>query len=157
MTRVDFYILPDVDLEARRRFACRLAYKAVSMQQRVFVLVTDAAAGADLDALMWEYPAHQFLPHGIVGEPASINAPVVIDHCEPALEQIEEPIRAAPEKFDELLINLSAGIPRFFSRFERVAEIVVENLRDDGRKRYKQYREGGYPLFHHDIQQWDET
>jgi DNA polymerase III subunit chi len=155
VTRVDFYILPDVDLEARRRFACRLAHKAVAMRQRVYVLVTDAAAGADLDALMWEYPAHHFLPHGIAGEPASVNAPVVIDHQEPVGGPVGDTI--GKDGNDQLLINLSAAIPPFFSRFERVAEIIVENLREDGRDRYKLYRDRGYPLFHHDIEQWDET
>jgi DNA polymerase III subunit chi len=139
LTRVDFYILPDVDLEAQRRFACRLAHKAVSKGQRVHVCVADAAAGADLDALMWEYPDHHFLPHGIVGEPASRNAPVLIDHREPAAGA------------DQLLINLAPAIPTFFGRFERVAEIIVQNLRDAGRDRYKYYRDRGYPLFHHEI------
>lgn len=144
MTRVDFYILPDVDLEARRRFACRLAHKAVSAGQRVHLHVADADAGADLDALMWEYPEHRFLPHGIVGEPASCNAPVLIDH--------REPVNGA----DQLLINLAMAIPSFFGRFERVAEIVVQNLREDGRDRYKYYRDRGYPLFHHEIDQWED-
>jgi len=96
LTRIDFYILPDVDLEARRRFACRLAYKAVTAGQRVHVHVADVDASRDLDALMWEYPDHRFLPHGINGEPASVNAPVVIDHREPE------------SGADQLLINLAA-------------------------------------------------
>ena len=139
MTRVDFYILPDVDLEARRRFACRLAYKAVCAGQRVHVHMADLDASRDLDALMWEYPDHRFLPHGINGEPSSVNAPVVIDHREP------------DSGADQLLINLAAAIPPFFGRFERVAEIVVQSSREDGRDRYKYYRDRGYPLFHHEI------
>jgi DNA polymerase IIIc chi subunit len=99
LTRVDFYILPDVDLEARRRFACRLAYKAVTSGQRVHVHVADVDASRDLDTLMWEYPDHRFLPHGISGEPASANVPVVIDHREPQTGT------------DQLLINLAASIP----------------------------------------------
>ncbi len=144
MTRVDFYILADVDLEARLRFACRLAHRAVGAGQRVHVHVTDAQSGQDLDSLMWEYPEHRFLPHGIVGEPAAEKAPVVIDHREPTQTR------------DELLINLSTDVPAFFGRFERVAEIVVENLREQGRDRYKYYRDRGYPLFHHEIDQWEE-
>lgn len=139
MTRVDFYILPDVDLEARRRFACRLAHKAVAVGQRVHVHVADIEAGRDFDGLMWEYPDHRFLPHGIAGEPTSVNAPVVIDHREP------------DSGADQLLINLAPAIPSFFGRFERVAEIVVQSQREDGRDRYKYYRDRGYPLFHHEI------
>ena len=64
---------------------------------------------------MWEYPDHRFLPHGINGEPTSVNAPVVIDHREPE------------SGADQLLINLAAAIPPFFGRFERVAEIIVQS------------------------------
>ncbi|MCX7063894.1 MAG: DNA polymerase III subunit chi [Proteobacteria bacterium] len=144
MTRVDFYLLPDVDLEARCRFACRLAHKAVAAGQRVHVHVADADAGADLDALMWEYPDHRFLPHGISGDPASRSAPVVIGHREP------------DSGTEQLLINLAGEIPTFFGRFERVAEIVVQNLVKDGRDRYKYYRDHGYPLFHHTLEDWED-
>ena len=69
LTRVDFYILPDVDLEARSRFACRLAYKAV-VPGNACTCTSRPRRGRDLDALMWEYPDHRFLPHGINGEAA---------------------------------------------------------------------------------------
>jgi DNA polymerase III subunit chi len=144
LTRVDFYVLPDVDLEARRRFACRLAHKAVASGQRVYVHVESLEAGHDLDALMWAYPDHRFLPHGVSGEPGVQNAPVVIGHAEPGGDA------------DQLLINLGNEIPPFFGRFERVAEIVVQRLRDDGRNRYKFYRDRGYPLFHHELDRWDD-
>lgn len=144
MTRVDFYVLPDVDLEARLRFACRLAYRAVTTGQRVHVHVEGPAAGEDLDTLMWTYPDYRFLPHGISGEPAVQKAPVVIGHREP------------DDGDDQLLINLSASIPPFFGRFERVAEIIVQRLREDGRERYKYYRDRGYPLFHHELDQWED-
>jgi len=144
LTRVDFYVLPDVDLEARLRFACRLAHKAVTAGQRVHVHVADPAAGNDFDALMWTYPDHRFLPHGVSGEPSVENAPVVIGHREPDAGA------------DQLLINLGASIPPFFGRFERVAEIIVQRLREDGRGRYKYYRDRGYPLFHHELDQWED-
>lgn len=144
MTRVDFYVLPDVDLEARLRFTCRLAHKAVANGQRVHVHVTDADAGRDLDALMWAYPDNRFLPHGVGGDPSARNAPVVIDHRDP------------DDSGDQLLINLGTAIPPFFGRFERVAEIVVQQLREQGRDRYKYYRDRGYPLFHHDLDRWED-
>ena len=144
MTRVDFYVLPDVDLEARRRFACRLAHKAVAAGQHVHVHVADADAGADFDALMWEYPDHRFLAHGITGEPASNNAPVLIDHREPA------------PGADQVLINLGSTIPSFFGRFERIIEIVVQNVLEDGRVRYKYYRDRGYPLEYRKIEPSDD-
>ncbi len=144
MTRVDFYELPDVDLEARNRFACRLAHKAVAGGRRVHVHVGSAAAAQDLDALMWEYPNHRFLPHGVSGDAAARNAPVVIGHTEPAADA------------DQVLINLAAEIPTFFGRFERVAEIIVDQTRADSRKHYRFYRDRGYPLEHHAINERDD-
>jgi DNA polymerase III subunit chi len=144
VTRVDFYILADVDLEARRRFACRLACLAVTRGQRVHVHLDDAAASADFDALLWAYPDNRFLPHGVSGDTSVGDVPVAIDH-------------AAPEHGStDLLINLGGAIPQFFGRFDRVAEIIVQQLREDGRRRYKFYRDRGYPLFHHEIDQWDD-
>ena len=141
MTRVDFYVLPDVDLEARLRFACRLAHKAVGAGQRVHVHLDDAAACDDLDTLMWTYPDYRFLPHGVSGAATALNSPVVLGHREPDAGA------------EQLLINLGAAIPPFFGRFERVAEIVVQQLLDDSRKRFKYYRDRGYPLFNHNIDQ----
>ena len=106
MTRVDFYVLPDVDLEARLRFACRLAHRAVAAGQHVHVHAADSAACSDLDVLMWTYPDYRFLPHGVSGEATVRNAPVVIGHREPEAG------------VDQLLINLAMSIPPFFGRFE---------------------------------------
>ncbi len=52
-----------------------------------------------------------------------------------------------------MLINLAAEVPLFFSRFERVAELVNEqaDTRSQGRARYSFYRERGYPLHTHEI------
>jgi DNA polymerase-3 subunit chi len=141
---VDFYILPDVDLDAQRRFACRLAYKALSSGARVHVHVDDANAAAELDTLMWEYPAEQYLPHARSGDVASDIAPVVISYEEP------------PIGTDEVLINLAGAIPIFFGRFERVAEIIVAPQRDLGRDRYRYYRGHGYPLYDHTLEHWED-
>ena len=152
MSRVDFYLLPDVDGLARRRFACRLAFKACSQGQRVHVHVDDEAAAADVDELMWQYPAEFFIAHDLAaleiahpgaGDSSWRAAPVTIDH------------RAQREPSDALLINLSSQVPSFAARFARVAEIVVEADRDEGRGRYRHYRQDGHPLFHHALEDWE--
>jgi len=142
MSRVDFYLLPDMDGLARRRFACRLAYKACVRGERVHVHVDDSAAATDLDELMWQYPAECFIAHELDGA-ATTTAPVTIDH------------RARNEPSDALLINLSASVPTFASHFARVAEIVIEADRADGRERYRHYRHDGHPLFHHALEDWE--
>ena len=140
MTRIDFYILPDVDEIARHRFTCRLAHRAAMSGKRVHIRTSESAVG-DLDGLLWEYPTWQFLPHARLAdagpEPVTIGA------------DDEEPTH------DEVLVNLGAGIPGFFNRFERVSEIVLANQRATGREQYRRYREGGYPLFHHELDNWE--
>jgi DNA polymerase-3 subunit chi len=151
VTRVDFYILPDVDFEARARFACRLTYRAVMDGNKVHVHVDDKAACEDLDELMWAYPDHRFLPHEIAREiPQDLAsetqpaAPVTIGCVEPT------------PSLDQVLINLTRTVPTFFGRFERVAEVVVGQDKKTSRDRYRHYRDRGYPLFHHELATWED-
>ena len=145
MTRIDFYILPDVDHAAKLRFACRLAHRAACTGKRVNVQTADALESQELDELMWAYPPGNFLPHEIAADRTeNTNVPVLISH--------EEPIAAE----DHVLINLGTEIPAFFARFERVAEVVLEPERAIARERYRVYRDKGYPLFHHDLDNWEE-
>ena len=143
MTRVDFYILPDVGADAAMRFACRLSLKALQNQLDVHVQVDDAPAADAIDASMWDYPQHRFLPHQVISEddPTS-TSPIHVGYSQPLLQA-------------GLLINLAADIPNFFGRFDRVAEIVVGNTREQGRDRYKYYRDRGFPLHHHELTDWE--
>jgi DNA polymerase-3 subunit chi len=104
------------------------------------------SAGA-VDELLWEYPEQRFIPHAIVDgdhqtSTATSNPPVTVGWAEPA-------------DVDGVLINLSHEIPAFFGRFDRVAEIIVRTTRDQGRERYRFYRDRGYPLFDHQLDDWE--
>ena len=140
MTRIDFYILPDTDVDAKFRFACRLAHRAVADGGVAHVRTASAEATAVLDALMWSYPEGRFLPHATTNEDEAL---VHIDHDEP------------PPGPDELLINLGDDVPRYFDRFRRVCEVVPGPELDAGRTRYSQYRRRGYPLHHHELDDWE--
>jgi DNA polymerase-3 subunit chi len=146
VTRIDFYILEDMELDAMQRFACRLAAKAVTAGHEVHIHTDDAASANALDELLWAYPQQRFIPHVVVDAehaPArSTTAPVTLGWQE-------------PEGVDGVLINLGSDVQGFFGRFDRVAEIVLRTARDEGRKRYKFYRDRGYPLFHHQLDDWD--
>lgn len=144
MTRVDFYVLQDVDRNAALRFACRLATKAVAAGNMVHIHNDDADAARELDEMLWHYPEQRFIPHACEASEAAPHAPLILGWNPPP----------AP---DGVLINLAAEIPTFFGRFERVAEIVVDANRDTGRERYKFYRDRGYPLFHHDLNDWESA
>lgn len=140
MTRVDFYVLGDVDALAKRRFACRLAQRATQAGQRVHVRAEEEAIAA-LENLMWDYPPDGFLPHARLA--AADGEPITLGGLE------EKPASG------QVLVNLAADVPEFFAGFARVAEVVLGTERAAGRSKYRQYRERGYPLFHHELDDWE--
>ena len=149
MTRIDFYILSDMTRDAGLRFACRLSLKGYQKGHPILIHTRDEAEAQDLDALMWDYPKHRFLPHEIV-EKSDANTPKVANT--PIHITWEAPLRNTG-----MLINLTDEVPDFFGRFDRVAEIVVDETKVSGRTRYKHYRDRGYPLHHHELDQWETT
>lgn len=144
MTRVTFYLLPDSDEFAKRRFCCRLAHRAVHDGRRVHVRADEAVA-AELDALMWEYPREHFLPHARNGQAAA--EPVVIGVVDDASPD------DAPQ--GDVLINLGEDVAEIHPNLDRVAEIVLASERAASRAKYRHYRERGYPLFHHELEDWE--
>ncbi|MBD3618216.1 MAG: DNA polymerase III subunit chi [Chromatiales bacterium] len=140
MTRVDFYILGDDARAGRHLTACRLAEKAWGMGHRVHLHAASAEEAVMLDELLWTFRDGSFLPHERVTE-AGADCPVTLSECwEPTGEC-------------EVLINLAPEVPGFFSRFERVAEIIDrdEAARRLGRERFRFYRDRGYPLATHEL------
>lgn len=140
MTRIDFYIVDSGESATRLQVACRLAEKAWSLKNQVYIHTSDAQSAGALDNLLWTFRAGSFIPHQLCNE-ATTDCPVVIGH------------EREPEQTYEVLINLDVGVPLFFSRFERVIEIVNqdENVRQDGRERFKFYRDRGYDLHSHNL------
>ena len=139
MTRIDFYLLTSTDPGLRLDYACRLAHKAWIKGHRVYLNCTDAEQAETLDRLLWCFRADSFLPHGLAtDDPAEA---VVCGHGEPHAAH------------NDLLINLADNTAESFSRFNRLAEIVVENdpIRLPARERFRFYRERGYPLQTHQI------
>lgn len=145
MTRIDFYELPDKDLDASLRFACRLCLKALGNDMVVHVRVNDAEQAQMVDELMWDYPKHRLVPHDVIdGESQAHGAsPVHIGWQE-------------PQHDTGLLINLGNDIPSYFGRFDRVAEIIVDESKNLRREHYVFYRQRGYPLHHHPLTDWDQ-
>ena len=142
MTRIDFYVLKDVDRQARFRFACALTAKATEAGSRVFLRTGSDGDSAFADECLWAWPPHRFIPH-VIGNTPSASMPVNI-HTEP------------PAHCEGLMINLGEDVPDFYGRFDRVAEIIVGYNRDSGRERYRRYRHRGNPLFHHELDDWEQ-
>jgi DNA polymerase-3 subunit chi len=135
MTTIDFY----THVGDRLAVTARLVAKAVAAHGSARVLTPDAATTDALDRLLWVVPAIGFLPHCRIDSPLSADTPVWIDH---ALEH------AGPAA---VLVNLHREPPPFFSRFERLAEVVGIDDAAAGRERYRFYRERGYELRAHDM------
>jgi DNA polymerase III subunit chi len=144
VTQVDFYILESDSEEARLRLACRIVDKATQQDQHVFINSSSETEAQKLDELLWTFSQGSFIPHRIVRHPvdAAPREPVVIGLNQPP----------ASDRWD-VLINLAADVPDFFSRYERVAELVDGNAarREQSRERYRFYRDRGYKLNSHQV------
>jgi DNA polymerase-3 subunit chi len=143
MSRVDFYVLSDEGSDARLRFACRLAEKAVDQGHRVYIQTASLTEAQRLDELLWTFNDRSFLAHELaVGDAASHERVMVM------LGEID-----APVTHRQLLINLTERLPSDVNAYERIAEIVdVDPERKRlSRERYKQYRERGCALESHSL------
>ncbi len=140
MTRIDFYIIPDSG-PGPELVACRLSEKILGLGHKVYLHVEDSDQAGRLDRLLWTFRDGSFVPHEIYSGTTVDPAPVVIGHHQ---DPVVEP---------EVLVNLTHEIPEFFSRFERVAELVGpdQEARALSRERFRFYRERGYPLHTHQL------
>lgn len=139
MTRIDFYVLQQNTMMARWHYACRLAEKALQRGYNVIIAVDDEAQALNLRDYLWTFKPESFLPHQLQHEKG--NAPIVL------LWDKDK------EHYHEILINLANHIPNWFSRFQRVTEIVVQDQKclESTRTHYQFYRNRGYPLKSHNI------
>lgn len=139
MTQVDFYITANDSDDARLRLACRIVDKATQLAHHVFIHSPSEDEARKLDELLWTFDEGSFIPHRIVREPPASLPP------EPVLIGLGEPPPQGPWN---VLVNLAPEVPEFFSRYERVAEVVDANAerRAQSRERYRFYRDRGYKL-----------
>ncbi|HEY0941788.1 MAG TPA: DNA polymerase III subunit chi [Steroidobacter sp.] len=140
MSRVDFYVLSAEAPDARLRYACRLAERAVEQGCHVYIQTQDVQR---VDDMLWTFSDGSFLPHEIYrGQPASHERVKVMLGPD-----------AGPASHRSLLINLVEAMPSDVNAYERIAEIVdVDPERKrSARERYKQYRELGCTLESHNL------
>ena len=137
MTTIDFY----THVADRLDVAARLVAKAYAGHGNVRVLTPDRVTTDALDRLLWVQSQLSFLPHCRMDSAIAAETPIWIDE---ALEH------AGPAA---VLVNLHPKPAPFFSRFERLAEIVGTALDDvvAARERFRFYRERGYELRSHNL------
>lgn len=149
MTKVDFYILQDTTEDARLHFTCRLADKAVRSGHRVLITADSQEEVQQLDDLLWTFKPETFIAHEVFDPRTTIetagSVPVAIATTALADHQLHE--------HQGLLINLGKDIPPWFSRFERLSEIVIQEpeILKNTREHFSFFRERGYPIEHRHI------
>jgi DNA polymerase-3 subunit chi len=137
MTRIDFY----THVEDKLKVACQLAGKAFARGMKIIVFCADREAAQRVDRALWMTPAIGFVPHCAPEDPLAAETPVIVDCRGEALVH------------EEVLVNLRPEWPPFFSRFQRLIEIVGTDAEDraQARERYRFYRDRGYEIRTHDL------
>jgi DNA polymerase III subunit chi len=140
MTRVDFYLIPEATIEARRLFACRLVDKAYRQGCKIYVYTRQEDLQL-VDDQLWTFKDTSFVPHRIYQPNSTENLPVQVGCVAPTPE------------CNDLLVNLAYDIPDFFNQFQRIAEIAPQDpeWRERARKHYRFYREKGCELESHSL------
>ena len=143
VTRVGFYVVQSAAAGERLSVAARLADKAFQRGHRIFINACTEQQAGELDELLWTFRATSFLPHGLLGQPDS-NTIAIGWGQDPADYDAAH---------DDLLINLQLEVPSFFSRFQRVAEVVTQEPDSLAalRRSWLFYKGRGYQLEKHDL------
>lgn len=137
MTQIDFYF----HVEDKLRTACTLSAKAYARGLRVLAYCADHEAGQKFSRLLWTAPPISFVPHCTAGDKLAAVTPIIVDY------------EGTDPAHDDVLLNLRHELPSFFSRFQRLVEIVSidEEDRRQARDRFKFYRDRGYEIRSHDL------
>ena len=142
MTRADFYILGGQADHDQWFFACRLVEQIQQKGHKVLLQVDNEQKARELDDMLWQFRADAFVPHALLtAKDAPVDCPVSIGWSQ------------EPGHHHDVIINLSTELPAFFSRFERLVEIVVQ--KDDilayTRQHFRFLKDRGYPVTHNDM------
>lgn len=141
MTEIDFHFNTPVD---KVHYACRLLRKAVAARGARVVVVADAPMLEALDAALWTFSPVEFIAHCRSDGDAGVLArsPVVLADGSDA--------PSLPHR--QVLLNLGAGLPSGFERFERLIDVVSQDEADRqaARARWRHYADRGYAIRRHD-------
>ena len=145
--RIDFYLLNDTHPEAKWLTACRLLEKAYLRKHQVFVYCSNQQDAEHIDELLWTFKPNSFIPHHLQGEGPEPAPPIQIGYAE------------EPRGFSDILCNLSATIPPFVARFQRIIEIVSteEAAKEISREHFRQYKAMGILPNTHQISNVDTS
>ncbi len=132
MTRIEFFFnVPD-----KLAKAAELSEKAVAKGRQLTIFSQNDAMSSAMQLLLWQQSGASFLPSSMSLEAGSKFSPIVFDSNGENLIQ------------DDILINLQAQHPPFFSRFRHLVELVGVDEVDKvaARVRFRFYRDRGYEI-----------
>jgi DNA polymerase III subunit chi len=137
MTRVDFHF----NVADKIDYGCRLIRKVRKAGQKAVVFCDDEARLRRFDEALWTFAPLEFIPHTSGSDPLADRTPVLLTS------------RVAELPHHEVLVNLGSSLPQFFTRFERLVEVVGADPEDraQARQRYRYYKDRGYPLATHEV------
>ena len=132
MTRVEFYF----NVADKLAKVTELCDRAVTKSRQLTIFAQDELMANLLQPKLWQYAPGSFLPSAHPLDENSRFAPIIVDVTGDHLIQ------------DDILINLKAEHPPFFSRFRYLVELVGNDEADKAaaRLRYKFYRDRGYQV-----------
>jgi len=142
MTQIDFHILQETSVAARWLYVCRFIEKVEQLGHNILIVVDTREQAHELDDLLWSFKPESFIPHQLIGGDETVKVEITY----PAGAAVAE-----AGQHHDVLINLSSRIPEFFSRFARLAEIVIQEpkILEITREHYRFYKQRGYPITQH--------
>ncbi len=137
MTEIKFFF----NIDSKLAFACKLAKRAYEGGHKLVVYARDAAVADRFDRELWTFSQLSFVPHVKASHPLAAQTPIVISTDAETLTH------------HDALLNLGDEPPAFFSRFEKLREVVSVDAEDRGfaRERLKFYKSRGFEIATEDI------
>lgn len=132
MTRVEFFF----NVQDKLAKSAELCEKAVSKGRQLTIFTQGDAMNIALQQKLWQYSATSFLANAKPDDVMSEFSAIVLDSTGDKLMQ------------DDILINLQAEYPPFFSRFRYLVELVGTDEADkiSARARFRFYKDRGYEI-----------
>ena len=132
MTRVEFFFNVDDKLAK----TAELCEKAVNKGRQLMIFTQGEAVNNALQQMLWQQSATSFLTSAKADEAISESSAIVLTDNGDNLVH------------DDILINLQAEHPPFFSRFRYLVELVGNDEADKAaaRTRFRFYRDRGYEI-----------
>lgn len=144
---IDFYILEKASNQQALLHACQLVAEAYAKKETIYIHTASKAEAERMDTLLWTFQDDSFLPHKLY------------DPADDFLPSIQIGFDLPPLSPCDLLVNLTRETPAFYSKFNRMIEIVFADplVQQLARERFRQYRDQGHQLNTHKIEQARET